>query len=56
MLVQETDNGVVINEDLKIVSKRQPSEAEIQNCLFAWKVCKFVKSNAIVYTLSLIHI
>ena len=50
MLVQETDNGVVINEDLKIVSKRQPSEKEIQNCLFAWKVCKFVKSNAIVYT------
>ena len=50
MLVQETDNGVVINEDLKIVSKRQPSETEIQNCLFAWKVCKFVKSNAIVYT------
>ncbi len=50
MLVQETDNGVVINEDLKIVSKRQPSEIEIQNCLFAWKVCKFVKSNAIVYT------
>ena len=50
MLVQETDNGIVKNEDLKIVSKRQPSEAEIQNCLFAWKVCKFVKSNAIVYT------
>ena len=50
MLVQEIDNGVVINEDLKIVSKRQPSEKEIQNCLFAWKVCKFVKSNAIVYT------
>ena len=50
MLVQETDNGVVIKEDLKIVSKRQPSEEEIQNCLFAWKVCKFVKSNAIVYT------
>ena len=50
MLVQETDNAVVISEDLKIVSKRQPSEEEIQNCLFAWKVCKFVKSNAIVYT------
>ena len=50
MLVQETDNGIVKNEDLKIVSKRQPSEEEIQNCLFAWKVCKFVKSNAIVYT------
>ena len=50
MLVQETDNGIVVRDDLKIVSKRVPSEEEIQNCLFAWKVCKFVKSNAIVYT------
>ncbi len=50
MLVQETDNGIVTKNDLKIVSKRIPSEIEIQNCLFAWKVCKFVKSNAIVYT------
>ena len=50
MLVQETDNGIVTKHDLKIVSKRVPSEIEIQNCLFAWKVCKFVKSNAIVYT------
>ena len=33
-----------------MVSKRQPSNLEIENCLFAWKVCKFVKSNAIVYT------
>ena len=50
MLVQETDNGIVTKDDLEIVSKRVPSEIEIQNCLFAWKVCKFVKSNAIVYT------
>ena len=50
MLVQETDNKIVTKDDLKIVSKRQPSEIEILNCLFAWKVCKFVKSNAIVYT------
>tara|TARA_B100001175_G_scaffold313546_1_gene321324 strand:- start:2732 stop:4300 length:1569 start_codon:yes stop_codon:yes gene_type:complete len=50
MLVQETDNQIVTKDDLKIVSKRQPSEIEILNCLFAWKVCKFVKSNAIVYT------
>ena len=49
MLVQETDNGIVTKDDLKIVSKRVPSEIEILNCLFAWKVCKFVKSNAIVY-------
>ena len=50
MLVQEIDNGIVTKDDLMIVSKRAPSEIEIQNCLFAWKVCKFVKSNAIVYT------
>jgi len=50
MLVQETDDGIVTKNDLKIVSKKVPSEIEIQNCLFAWKVCKFVKSNAIVYT------
>ena len=50
LLVQETDNGIVTKDDLKFVSKRVPSEIEIQNCLFAWKVCKFVKSNAIVYT------
>ena len=50
MLVQEIDNQIVTKDDLKIVSKRQPSEIEILNCLFAWKVCKFVKSNAIVYT------
>ena len=33
-----------------MVSERKPSKDEIENCLFAWKVCKFVKSNAIVYT------
>jgi len=36
-------------KDLKVVSSREPSAKEIQDCLFAWKVCKFVKSNAIVY-------
>ncbi len=50
LLVQETDNGIVTRSDLTVVSKRQPSNSEIENCLFAWKVCKFVKSNAIVYT------
>jgi len=50
LLIQDNDIATLSNEDIKIVSKREPSEDEIQNCLFAWKVCKFVKSNAIVYT------
>ena len=35
--------------ELKVVSKRQPTEAEMKDLLFTWKVAKFVKSNAIVY-------
>ena len=50
LLVQEIDNGSISAKDLKIVSSREPTEKEVQDCLFAWKVCKFVKSNAIVYT------
>ena len=49
LLVQNTDMGVITESDLKIVSKRQPTEDEIRDLLFAWKVVKFVKSNAIVY-------
>ncbi|MGB3601561.1 MAG: bifunctional phosphoribosylaminoimidazolecarboxamide formyltransferase/IMP cyclohydrolase, partial [Marinomonas sp.] len=49
LLVQDRDDGVITLDDLKIVSKRQPSEAELKDLLFAWKVAKFVKSNAIVY-------
>ena len=49
LLIQETDNEMITNEDLKVVSSREPSRQEIRDCLFAWKVCKFVKSNAIVY-------
>ena len=49
LLVQEIDNGSISARDLKIVSSRKPTEKEVQDCLFAWKVCKFVKSNAIVY-------
>ena len=40
---------MVGREDLKVVSKRQPTEAEFSDLLFSWKVAKFVKSNAIVY-------
>lgn len=49
LLVQDRDLGMVGADDLKVVSKRKPSEAEIADLLFAWKVAKFVKSNAIVY-------
>ncbi|MCB5161325.1 bifunctional phosphoribosylaminoimidazolecarboxamide formyltransferase/IMP cyclohydrolase [Marinomonas algarum] len=49
LLVQDRDDGNITLDDLKVVSKRQPSEAELNDLLFAWKVAKFVKSNAIVY-------
>ncbi|MDW6002149.1 bifunctional phosphoribosylaminoimidazolecarboxamide formyltransferase/IMP cyclohydrolase [Vibrio mangrovi] len=49
LLVQDRDQGMVNSDDLKIVSKRQPSEAELKDALFCWKVAKYVKSNAIVY-------
>jgi phosphoribosylaminoimidazolecarboxamide formyltransferase/IMP cyclohydrolase len=39
----------VSRADLKVVTTRQPSEQEIEDMLFAWKVAKFVKSNAIVF-------
>ncbi len=49
LLVQDGDNGVITKADLKIVTKRAPSDAELNDMLFAFKVCKHVKSNAIVY-------
>ena len=49
MLVQDRDLGMITRDDLKVVSKVQPSEQQWQDLLFAWKVAKFVKSNAIVY-------
>jgi len=49
MLVQNFDSLRVSAEDLKTVSKRQPTANEIKALLFAWKVCKHVKSNAIVF-------
>lgn len=48
-LVQDRDNGRLLLDDLKVVTKRAPSEAEMADMLFAWKVAKHVKSNAIVY-------
>lgn len=50
LLVQDRDQGMVGLHDLKVVSKRQPTEKELEELLFCWKVGKFVKSNAIVYT------
>uniref|UniRef100_UPI003567EA6B bifunctional phosphoribosylaminoimidazolecarboxamide formyltransferase/IMP cyclohydrolase n=1 Tax=Pseudoalteromonas sp. TaxID=53249 RepID=UPI003567EA6B len=49
ILVQDRDLGMVTQGDLKVVSKRQPTEQELKDLLFCWKVAKFVKSNAIVY-------
>lgn len=49
MLVQTHDTHKLKREDLKIVSKRGPTEDEIRDLLFAWTVCKHTKSNAIVY-------
>ncbi len=48
-LVQDKDTGHVSLEDLKVVTKRAPTEEELRDLLFAWKVAKHVKSNAIVY-------
>jgi phosphoribosylaminoimidazolecarboxamide formyltransferase/IMP cyclohydrolase len=49
LLVQDRDFGMVEQQDLKVVTQRQPSPSELQDALFAWKVAKYVKSNAIVY-------
>jgi phosphoribosylaminoimidazolecarboxamide formyltransferase / IMP cyclohydrolase len=49
LLVQDRDDGTITESDLKIVTQRVPTAQEIQDLLFAWKVAKFVKSNAIIY-------
>jgi phosphoribosylaminoimidazolecarboxamide formyltransferase/IMP cyclohydrolase len=49
VLVQSRDNGHITRDDLKLVTKRAPSERELEDCLFAWTIAKHVKSNAIVY-------
>ncbi|MGR3570587.1 bifunctional phosphoribosylaminoimidazolecarboxamide formyltransferase/IMP cyclohydrolase [Brevirhabdus sp.] len=48
-LVQDRDNGHVTRDALKTVTKRAPTERELEDLLFAWTVAKHVKSNAIVY-------
>jgi phosphoribosylaminoimidazolecarboxamide formyltransferase/IMP cyclohydrolase len=49
LLIQTRDTGSVAANDLKIVTRRKPTQAELADLLFAWRVCKFVKSNAIVF-------
>jgi len=49
LLVQDADLGMVTEKDLKVVTRRAPSRQELRDLMFAWKVVKFVKSNAIVY-------
>ena len=49
ILVQDRDNGTITREQLNCVTKREPTQQEVRDCLFAWTVAKHVKSNAIVY-------
>jgi phosphoribosylaminoimidazolecarboxamide formyltransferase/IMP cyclohydrolase len=49
LLVQSRDNGVVGPADLKVVTKRAPTQAELADLMFAFRVAKHVKSNAVVY-------
>jgi phosphoribosylaminoimidazolecarboxamide formyltransferase / IMP cyclohydrolase len=47
--LQDRDQGMVKVADLKVVTKRQPTADELRDLEFAWRVCKYVKSNAIVF-------
>jgi len=49
LLLQTRDEGMVLRESLQVVTKRAPSSAELADLMFAWQVCKYVKSNAIVF-------
>jgi phosphoribosylaminoimidazolecarboxamide formyltransferase/IMP cyclohydrolase len=49
MLVQQPDLGALKGKELRVVTKREPSESELADLKFAWKICKHVKSNAIVF-------
>lgn len=49
LLVQDLDNGRITLDDLKVVTDREPTEQELKDMLFAFRVAKHVKSNAIVY-------
>jgi len=47
--VQSSDSQLLSREDLKTVTRKKPTEVELRDLLFAWRVAKFVKSNAIVF-------
>ncbi len=49
LLVQDSDLGIIKSEDLKVVTDATPSQQQLDDLLFAWRVAKYVKSNAIVY-------
>lgn len=49
LLIQDRDNGMITEQDLKVVTARVPTELEMGDMMFAWKVAKMVKSNAIIY-------
>ena len=49
LLLQDADTARIVASDLKVVTSRQPTPEEISSLLFAWRICKHVKSNAIVY-------
>jgi phosphoribosylaminoimidazolecarboxamide formyltransferase/IMP cyclohydrolase len=49
LLLQDADRGHITAADLKVVTARKPTEDELAALLFAWRVCKHVKSNAVVY-------
>ncbi|MDG1814215.1 MAG: bifunctional phosphoribosylaminoimidazolecarboxamide formyltransferase/IMP cyclohydrolase [Porticoccaceae bacterium] len=49
LLIQDRDTGMVTEQDLKVVTERMPTELEMGDMMFAWKVSKMVKSNAIIY-------
>ena len=49
LLLQDADTGKVEESELKVVSSRPPTAEELRSLLFAWRICKHVKSNAIVY-------
>jgi phosphoribosylaminoimidazolecarboxamide formyltransferase/IMP cyclohydrolase len=49
LLVQGSDRGVITEADLTVVSEKAPDDQQVRDLLFAWKVAKFVKSNAIVF-------
>ena len=50
LLIQDKDNMMITRDDLKVVTKKIPTDEEFEEMIFAWKIAKMVKSNAIVYT------